>query len=423
MYPPEMNGTSGTDRVDVAIASQPGDVGAVPGLLADIADLQHNLDLGDRYARLYFLDKARKLVQALETPRETVLRHVGAETATFYMITLGVDIGLFAALAKNHGSPKKAVELSKTLNFSLDALRRILRHLAAVGHLHEAGPDEYKPNNFSLALSIPLIANGYPMYRDIVLPPMQNLHKWLATKSYATPTTAVDNPYTFGHQTHMSMFEHMASLPRSNAQFNDHMGAYRLGRPPWHAFYPLPTTKTDPSSPLLVDIGGSLGHDLLSLRESHPNLTGRLILQDTAAVLSSAPHTTLSSAGIEAMPHDFFSPQPVKGAKMYYLHHILHDWPDDKCVEIIKNIKDAMTPGYSRLLVNEHIIPATGASWEATYLDLYMMVLFGARERTEDEWKVLLEGAGLKVLGVWRGGGGVEGVVECEVAVGDEDGK
>jgi len=91
------------------------------------------------------------------------------------------------------------------------------------------------------------------------------------------------------------------------------------------------------------------------------------------------------------------------------MHHTLHDWPDDQCVEIVRHVKKVMKPGWSRLLVNEHVIPdkGEGVSWEARYLDLYMMVKFGARERTEGEWRGLLEGrCGLRVEG------GVECVVE-----------
>jgi len=61
-----------------------------------------------------------------------------------------------------------------------------------------------------------------------------------------------------------------------------------------------------------------------------------------------------------------------------------------------------------------------GGSWEATYLDLYMMVKLGARERSEGEWTALLEGeCGMRVVGIWNPREGVEGVVECECVVGE----
>jgi hypothetical protein len=66
--------------VDLSIASVPNDIGSVPGLLDDIAFLGSTHELSaDRDGRLSLLEKARSLVAALETPRETMLKHVGAE--------------------------------------------------------------------------------------------------------------------------------------------------------------------------------------------------------------------------------------------------------------------------------------------------------------------------------------------------------
>jgi len=92
------------------------------------------------------------------------------------------------------------------------------------------------------------------------------------------------------------------------------------------------------------------------------------------------------------------------------------DWPDEKCELIVSHLKTAMKPGYSRLLINEHIIPRKGSHWEVTYMDVYMMAIFGARERTEEEWRALLEGrCGLRISRIWNAENGVEGVIECEL--------
>ena len=72
-----------------------------------------------------------------------------------------------------------------------------------------------------------------------------------------------------------------------------------------------------------------------------------------------------------------------------------------------------MRPGYTRLLIHEKIIPPTGAMPEATAVDLCMMSLFGAKERTHADWRRLIESAGLKLNGVWPGQGIPESVLEC----------
>lgn len=98
------------------------------------------------------------------------------------------------------------------------------------------------------------------------------------------------------------------------------------------------------------------------------------------------------------------------------MHSVLHDWPDDVCERILENVKDAMEPGYSRLLINENVIPDVQAHWEATGLDLMMLALFASRERTAAQWKHLLEDrAGLRIVKIWEVGNGVESLIECEL--------
>jgi hypothetical protein len=97
------------------------------------------------------------------------------------------------------------------------------------------------------------------------------------------------------------------------------------------------------------------------------------------------------------------------------MHSVLHDWPDNLCHKILANITAAMKPGYSKLLINENVIPDTGAYWETTSLDLIMMEI-GSGERTERQWQTLLESAGLNVVKIWTAQRGVESLIECELA-------
>lgn len=94
------------------------------------------------------------------------------------------------------------------------------------------------------------------------------------------------------------------------------MQAYNLGRPRWvdPGFYPIQENLIDgfdesEGSVFLIDVGGSIGHDLEDLLRVHPDIPGRLVLQDLPMVLSNI--TQLSSR-IEKMPHDFNNKQPVE---------------------------------------------------------------------------------------------------------------
>lgn len=98
------------------------------------------------------------------------------------------------------------------------------------------------------------------------------------------------------------------------------------------------------------------------------------------------------------------------------MHRIMHDWPDSKCHEILTNLKSAMTPGYSKLLLYEMVIPDRGAQGNSTGLDIIMMSLFAACERTTHGWKSPLEGAGFKIVKVWPTEPASESLIEAELA-------
>lgn len=81
-------------------------------------------------------------------------------------------------------------------------------------------------------------------------------------------------------------------------------------------FYPVPTLteglNIGDNDVLLVDIGGSIGHDLLEFRRKWPDVRGRLVLQDRPEIIEKAKTMNLGPR-IEPTVHDFFTEQPVKG--------------------------------------------------------------------------------------------------------------
>jgi hypothetical protein len=160
---------------------------------------------------------------------------------------------------------------------------------------------------------------------------------------------------------------------------------------------------------LLVDIGGGLGHDPIAFKTHFPKLPGNLLLQDLAAVIDSI---TDLPTGIQAMPHDFFKPQPVKHAKAYYLRHILHDWPDKQAKLILDSIKGAMGP-QPVLLIDENVLGEVGVSLLSAQTDMNMMLAFSSWERTERQFRNLLDGLSFKIVNVWPQSGESAVLVEA----------
>lgn len=75
-----------------------------------------------------------------------------------------------------------------------------------------------------------------------------------------------------------------------------------------------------------------------------------------------------------------------------------------------------MKPGFSKLLINEYVVPDMGAAWSVTSMDWLMMALGAVKERTEKQWRVLLEQAGFRVVQIWTYDQGTESLIEAELA-------
>jgi hypothetical protein len=68
--------------------------------------------------------------------------------------------------------------------------------------------------------------------------------------------------------------------------------------------------KSEEDAVFVVDVGGSIGHDLAEFAKKHSNAPGRLVLQDLPAVLGQIDSL---DERIERMAYDFYTEQPLKG--------------------------------------------------------------------------------------------------------------
>ena len=84
------------------------------------------------------------------------------------------------------------------------------------------------------------------------------------------------------------------------------------------------------------------------------------------------------------------------GAKYYYMAAVLHSLPDERCRKVLQNIKYAMSDS-SVLVIDEMVLPDSGISWRAAQFDLTMMCAHASMERTQTQWKALLDSVDLKI--------------------------
>jgi hypothetical protein len=190
------------------------------------------------------------------------------------------------------------------------------------------------------------------------------------------------------------------------------MGISRKGAGlPWFDYYPVTENLivAAATNPLLVDVGGGLGQDLIAFREKFPNLPGKLIVQDLPVVICGIKDLP---SGVEAMVHNFFKTQPVRDAKAYYMRHILHDWPDKQAKLILDSVRMAMGPN-SVLLIDENVLSEVGVPLVSAQMDFALMMSFSSLERTESQYKRLLEECGLKIVSVRSQSGGTAMLFEA----------
>lgn len=193
-----------------------------------------------------------------------------------------------------------------------------MRHVAAMGYLKELGPDTYERTNFTKALAIPIISDGYPCVSGGCMAALDKFHIWAGKTGWKEPNSISDGPYQFGYSTELNFFEYLQANNPLGIQFHNHMGGYHQGRPSWMdaGFFPVQDRLVDgfdsdaEGSAMIVDIGGSYGHDLEEFHRKHPQVPGRLILQDLPIVIGQIQKL---DSRIERMEYDFYTEQPVKG--------------------------------------------------------------------------------------------------------------
>ncbi|KAI9878311.1 MAG: hypothetical protein M1830_001292 [Pleopsidium flavum] len=169
----------------------------------------------------------------------------------------------------------------------------------------------------------------------------------------------------------------------------------------------------------VVDVGGGVGGFALELAKQYQEL--KFVIQDRAEVIEKGvalwrkeKPDALESGRAKLIAEDFFQVNSVKGADVYFMRGIMHDWPDAESVKILKAVVPAMSKD-SRIVIAEFIVNNTlgapeipSAPWPlpANYgiyprythqRDLVMMSLFNSMERSLDQFRDIIQEAGLVV--------------------------
>jgi O-methyltransferase domain/Dimerisation domain len=279
---------------------------------------------------------------------------------------------------------KTAEELSQSTGAAAPSLYRLMRTLASLGLFTEDSE-----HRFALtSLGEPLKTGAPGSVKSSVL----TLAGGIFTKAldhllYSVQTGKTGFEKAFG----VPVFNWLASHPVEASMFSETMVALHGTEPPAVASaYDFSEFGT------IVDAGGATGNMLSAILSHHPKPRG--ILFDLPHVVADAP-ALISAKGlmdrIKIENGSFFESVP-SGGDLYLLSHIIHDWSEAQWLTILGNCRRAMRAD-SRLLIVEMVLPIGDAPHLGKILDVIMLAVPGGQERTEAEYRALLDKGGFRL--------------------------
>lgn len=282
--------------------------------------------------------------------------------------------------------PRSAADLAAETGVLEDPLRRVMRTLVSLGVFEETEDGRFGPTAVSECLTDrPGTLRGWA-----VMLPRESYVAW-AELMHTLETGEPAYEKVFGEP----RFATLSKDPEGAARFN--MAMQRWTEQVAEAVVDAYDFSSVQS---VIDVGGGTGALLAAILGANPHLRGAVF--DLPAGLEGTD-AYLRSAGVrercEIEAGSFFESVPA-GFDRYILKSIIHDWSDDRSVEILSTCRAAMGDD-ARLLLVEMLLPGTvtetSKDRRAHFMDVHMMVMLGGRERNEEQFSALFDASGLKL--------------------------
>ncbi len=299
-------------------------------------------------------------------------------------ITTAADLGVADALASG---PLPLDELAGRVGANPDALRRLLRTLTSrdIFALRADGRYALTPLADLLRSDAPVSMAAMARF----VGSRQHREHWsLLTEAIKTGTSVVKKLRG------KSFFEYMGDDTEFGQIFNDTMTGLSSA-----AIGPVVQAYDFAPYGTVVDVAGGHGRLLAAILESAPEAQG--VLYDLPDVVAGAMPLLRELGAAERVrlaEGSFFDGVPA-GGDAYVLKHIIHDWDDGPCVQILRNVRAAGGAGATLLLV-EAVVPEDDSAPVAKLVDMEMLLINNGRERTVEEYRRLLGDAGFEMTRV-----------------------
>ena len=290
-------------------------------------------------------------------------------------IRAAVELGVFESL------PASAQDIERSLELADSVGARLMRALAELGlvqrdnegfyHCTPKGALLQNSHSFSLAGAASLWGG-------------ESYAAWAEAKySLRTGSSAFRKLYD------QNLFERLRDRPEQLRSSHRAFASYAR-----HDYRSLAESWDFGIHDHILDAGGGTGELAFALLRAYPNLTATVM--DLPEVIREAEPPSELTERCRFAAGDFFEPWPVRSDAVA-LARVLHDWPDEDAVRILARAREAMPTSGTLYMIEMVPDDITGAGG---LLDLNMLIVAGGAERTTEQFRCLLEGAGFELLEV-----------------------
>ena len=291
--------------------------------------------------------------------------------------------------------PRDVAELAAASGTDRRALHRMLRALAAGGVVRQTAP-----GTFELTALGQLLRAGVPRSsRDAAIMFGEEVFRSLAEITYTLQTGRPAFDKIYGQP----FYDYLGGNPQAAQTFATAMS---------EAPVPAALAACDlTGAGTIVDVGGGNGGLLSWVLRASPQARGVLFDIPSAVQQARARLAGTEVAGrIEFAEGSFFGALPP-GGDVYVLSRVLHNWPDEDAIAVLRRVRAAIADG-GRLLVFEELIEtgptadqdqdhaAAGRPARGSVMDLLILVMLSGCDRSEAEYRELLDQAGFAVRSV-----------------------
>ncbi len=295
---------------------------------------------------------------------------------------VAVELGVPDLLADGEMS---ATELAKRNKVNEDFLRRILSYLCTLGIFEKTDQDQFKNNELS-----DLIRRDHPTTLAPTIRMYGTSWTWSAWGNLLKAVKEGESAFQITHQ--MPCFDFLGKDDEASSIFD-----FRMNGRPERRLKPLLENYDFSPFQHLVDVGGGQGGILFGILEKYSQLRGTLFdLKQSIEHARKLMRQRSLEKRCALVEGSFFDSVP-EGGDLYLLGLIIHDWDDDRSIQILKNCRKAISQK-GKVILLERVIQPRAPQPDTLMIDLEMMVMTeGGRERTETEYGLLFKKAGFSL--------------------------